>query len=72
VALVVTIATDRALDVVKVAVAPAVDEKRVLGEAEFGAVLFDVFGIVEPPDRVARLWSLACAQHEAFMAREAA
>jgi N-hydroxyarylamine O-acetyltransferase len=53
-------------------VGPSVNEKRVLEEAEFAAVLRDEFGLVVSPDHLARLWTLACAQHGAFVAREAA
>jgi N-hydroxyarylamine O-acetyltransferase len=51
---------------------PSVYEKRVLSEREFASVLHDEFGIAESRDRVERLWGFACAQHEAFLAREAA
>jgi N-hydroxyarylamine O-acetyltransferase len=53
-------------------VGPTVDEKRLLGEAEFAAVLRSDFGISVSAERLSRLWSLACAQHEAFTARPAA
>jgi N-hydroxyarylamine O-acetyltransferase len=55
------------------AVGPSVDSKHVVaGREEFAAILRDEFGIVVSADRVARLWRSACAQHEAFLAREAA
>lgn len=51
-------------------VGPDVSSKRVVAdEAEFYAVLRDVFGVSR---RDPRLWALACAQHEAFLARPAA
>jgi N-hydroxyarylamine O-acetyltransferase len=53
-------------------VGPSVDEKRVLDAAEFADALRSEFGISESPDRIARLWRRACAQHEAFVSRPAA
>jgi N-hydroxyarylamine O-acetyltransferase len=51
---------------------PSVDTKLVLDEPSFAAVLRDEFGIAVSEERLARLWRLACAQHEAFVASEAA
>ncbi|MBE2314798.1 arylamine N-acetyltransferase [Solirubrobacter sp. CPCC 204708] len=50
-------------------VGPGVAEKRVLDEAEFWAVLSGEFGITR---RDPRLWALAVAQHDAFLAARAA
>ena len=51
-------------------VGPSVDERRVVAdEDDFYAVLAGEFGITR---RDPRLWALACAQHEAFLAREPA
>ena len=51
-------------------VGPSVRTKRVVeDEAEFYVVLGAEFGISRRDDR---LWALACAQHEAFLAREMA
>ena len=46
---------------------PAVDERRVLERDEFATCL-SAFGLVLDPARVDRLWALAQAQHEAFVA----
>jgi N-hydroxyarylamine O-acetyltransferase len=54
---------------------PGLRERRVLPDAAaFAATLRDVFGIdpdVLGPERIARLWGQACAQHAAFVARRA-
>jgi hypothetical protein len=52
---------------------PGRREREVLPDADaFAAALRDPMGI-DPatlgPERVARLWELACAQHKAFIAR---
>jgi hypothetical protein len=41
----------------------------VLESAEFETVLRSEFGISVSEARLSRLWSLACAQHEAFASR---
>lgn len=48
---------------------PAIDAKRVLDRDEFPAALRDVFGLVLDDGRAQRVWALAAAQHEAFLAR---
>jgi len=49
---------------------PDVDSKRVLADRdEFAATLRDVFGITLGGERLERAWTLACAQHEAFLLR---
>jgi N-hydroxyarylamine O-acetyltransferase len=53
-------------------VGPAVDTRHVVADrAEFASALTS-FGIDVTGDRLDRLWRAACAQHEAFTAREAA
>jgi N-hydroxyarylamine O-acetyltransferase len=53
------------------AIGPDVDTKRVLEREEFAPVLRDEFGITVAGERLERLWALAAAQHEAFLARAA-
>jgi N-hydroxyarylamine O-acetyltransferase len=51
-------------------IGPSVDDKRVVADAaDFAMVLHDVFGITVGGSRLERLWTLAAAQHEAFLAR---
>ncbi len=50
-------------------VGPTVDDKHVVADRdEFAATLRDVFGITLRGERLARLWDLAVAQHDAFVA----
>ncbi len=50
-------------------VGPTVDEKHVVADRdEFAATLTDVFGIALRGERLSRLWALAAAQHDAFVA----
>jgi N-hydroxyarylamine O-acetyltransferase len=51
------------------AVGPDVDSKRVLERSEFAGVLREEFGVAVGGERLERLWTLAVAQHEAFLAR---
>jgi N-hydroxyarylamine O-acetyltransferase len=51
------------------AVGPDVDAKRVLEREEFAGALREEFGVVVGGERLERLWTLAVAQHEAFLAR---
>lgn len=53
---------------------PDADAKRVVADAEDLAAALGAFGIdagVLGPERMERLWTLACAQHEAWQARAA-
>ena len=50
-------------------VGPQVDGKRVLSDQDdLAATLRDVFGITLAGERLGRVWALAVAQHEAFLA----
>jgi N-hydroxyarylamine O-acetyltransferase len=51
------------------AVGPDTDAKRVLEREEFAGALREEFGLVVGGERLERLWTLAVAQHEAFLAR---
>ena len=51
------------------AIGPTVGTKRVLERDEFAPVLRDEFGLTVAGARLERLWALAEAQHEAFLAR---
>ena len=54
-------------------VGPAVDTKHVVASVdEFSSTLSTVFGIEICGERLERLWSQACGQHEEYLAREAA
>jgi N-hydroxyarylamine O-acetyltransferase len=50
-------------------VGPEVAGKRVLDRDEFAPVLREEFGLAVGGERLERLWQLAVAQHEAFLAR---
>jgi N-hydroxyarylamine O-acetyltransferase len=50
-------------------VGPEVDSKRVLEREELAPVLRDEFGLLVGGARLERLWALAEAQHEAYLAR---
>jgi N-hydroxyarylamine O-acetyltransferase len=51
------------------AIGPSVDSKRVLEREEFASTLREEFGVVVGGEGLERLWALAEAQHEAFLAR---
>ena len=54
-------------------VGPSVVAKQVVANVgEFASTLSSAFGISVSRDRLDRLWDQACAQHEAFLARQAA
>ncbi len=55
------------------AIGPSVDTKHVVADRdEFASTLASEFGIDVAGERLDRLWTQASAQHEAFLAREAA
>jgi N-hydroxyarylamine O-acetyltransferase len=51
------------------AIGPTVNSKRLLEREEFAPTLRSEFGLAVDGERLERLWELAVAQHEAFLAR---